>query len=814
MKRFLLILTCIVFVMTLIIACTKKENTDENNISDSITTETKTSEDTKKEEEVTMYNPDMIESNKSISVMAYDPNDDSKKSAVKVEHGSIYGMYMIMNAPFNSVSACIPTWSQTNSKARLSLYKWDGDYFKTIKNDPLATVFYDKLQDCATNNLKFETMPAGSYMITISDVESSAGIWKYPQKISGGYAYMDGIEEACDLQITVNFTMTPKEPFTKCESGYLSLEPVSTPAEYVIPENDILNTRDAMPDTWVAIDGLGRTLSTNEETGDVKQNKFVGMFYWSWHDAQSQGGVPFNNNEFIEQHPEVKNDYNSPLWPKENTVHFWNEPLFGYYSTTDKWVIRKHAEMLADAGVDVVFFDNTNGNFTWRSSYTAIFEVFDEARKDGVKTPKISFLLPFSASDGSKDQLRSIYMDIYRAGKYQDLWFYYDGKPLLMAWYSNLNKKDVIDKEILEFFTFRPGQPTYNHSTQTRNQWGWLSVFPQQIYKPSINSNYVEQMAVGVAQNWSAEVGLTAMNGKNIFGRSYTSKGYDTRENASFYGANFQEQWDYAIEISPELVFVTGWNEWIAGRYDTWGGVENAFPDEFNDEYSRDIEPTKGALKDHYYYQLVENIRKYKGTNSIPKASAKKTIDINSNTDMWADVYPNYIAYIGNTLKRDADGYIGCHYTNDTGRNDITGAKIAHDNDYIYIMVECNSTITPYTDKNWMRIYLDTSDNGLDGWESFDYIINRDNPSDGKVSVDKFTGTGFEVTSAGKGEFTLNGKRLQIKIKKDVLGIEGNSFTINFKISDNVQIDGDIMDFYSSGDVAPGGRFKYQYKSE
>ena len=44
-----------------------------------------------------------------------------------------------------------------------------------------------------------------------------------------------------------------------------------------------------------------------------------------------------------------------------------------------------------------------------------------------------------------------------------------------------------------------------------------------------------------------------------------------------------------------------------------------------------------------------------------------------------------------------------------------------------------------------------------------------------------------------------------------MLGLNGDTFTINFKWSDNMQTDGDIMDFYNNGDVAPLGRFKYQY---
>ena len=37
------------------------------------------------------------------------------------------------------------------------------------------------------------------------------------------------------------------------------------------------------PDTWVAVDGLGRSLPTYGEVGKTDKEKFVGLFYWIWH---------------------------------------------------------------------------------------------------------------------------------------------------------------------------------------------------------------------------------------------------------------------------------------------------------------------------------------------------------------------------------------------------------------------------------------------------------------------------------------------------------------------------------------------------
>ena len=745
----------------------------------------------------------------------FDPALDSKKTPVEVPDGSVYGQRVILNAPFTAVTFCLPTWNGTDSQCTVGAFKWQGDFDSTVKAGALHEMRIDPMRDCATNVLNFgETLPAGEYLFAIYDTVNKVGIWRYPMTKSHGFAYMDGAESECDLEITVYFTEKTDDPVTACESQMKVDGTKKAPAEYVIPDDDILKVRNAYPDTWVATDALGRELPTNAQTGDVREGKYVGLFYWSWHNDLASS-EPLNVNEFILEHPESQNDYNYPGWPKTSTAYFWDEPLYGFYRTTDRWVIRRHAELLANAGVDVIFFDNTNGTFTWRSSYRVIFDVFDEARKNGVNTPKISFLLPFDASStNTKTQLELLYTDIYRQEKYHDLWFYWDGKPLLMAGNNSLDSTPL-DKEIRKFFTFRAGQPLYDAGDGAVKQWGWLSRNPQARYYKSakdLTNKNVEQMTVGVAQNSSTSIVCTAMNGENIFGRSYTHKdgfAHYSEENHSLYGYNFAEQWEYALEVDPQFIFVTGWNEWTAGRYESWGGVANAFPDEFNDEYSRDIEPTKGELKDNYYYQLVSYIRKFKGTNAIPVPTAEKTVDIKSDVSQWDDVGPYYIAYPGNTFDRDSKGYGSTYYTDNSGRNDIKGAKLSRDNENLYILIECENEITGDGTPDFMNVYLDTAQNGLDGWESFDYVIK--DASGGKVGVYRFTGSSDDAEKAGEGEYTVSGKYVQIKVKRSDIGITGTDYTVNFKITDGVTAGGDIMNFYTKGDAAPGGRFKYSY---
>ncbi len=594
--------------------------------------------------------------------------------------------------------------------------------------------------------------------------------------------------------------------------------------EVDIPEQQkdpVLEERAAAFDGWAATDGLGRTLPMGGETREKRDDRFVGLFYWTWHVGQSAWTQRVVNvNEVVTNDPEASHDLDNPAWGALGQPHHWDEPLYGYYDTDDRWVLRRHAELLAAAGVDVIVFDNTNGTATWKDSYDVLFEVFDEARRDGVKTPQIAFLLPFGTGENTTAQLHMLYEDIYKPGKYPDLWFYWKGKPLIMAYPDGLiDSEDPLDKEIWSFFTFRPGIAPYNVSsddlrsnedslwkqaTHRNRYWSWLSVYPQ-VVNPNPDGT-PEEMAVSVAQNWSAERGLTAMNGENVFGRTYTSNGYDTSENAVLKGANFAEQAQRALEIDPEFVFVTGWNEWVAGRFDEWCGVINAFPDEYNDEFSRDMEPSKGALKDHYYYQLVDFIRRYKGVRAAAPETGEHTI---SSLADWDAVERTYASYANNTFDRDDVGYGQIRYTDESGRNDIVSAKAASDGENLYFLVGCAQQIRLTEGGGALRLLLSVP-GAENTWEHYSHTVNCSAVSDGTAAVERFDG-GWNATPVGAAQVALEGAFLWVKIPRSALGITEGGFTVDFKWTDNTLADGDVMDFYTRGDTAPTGRFNYRY---
>lgn len=576
-----------------------------------------------------------------------------------------------------------------------------------------------------------------------------------------------------------------------------------------------------LPDTWVAVDDLGRTVENRAEIKKADgKNRFVGMFFWDWHDMYADNGAkPKNLTQIMESNPGIELDYNNSVWEGASEGFFWNEPVYGYYKSSDEYVIRKQAELLADAGVDVIIFDCSNGGLLFEKAYKAIFNTFEKARLEGVKTPQIAFLLNFFSPTANTKSLRELFAAIYKGEHWKDLWFMWEGKPLILCDASDLDMSDKREKRISEFFTIKRVDPAYIQSYEDdMKTWGWLSVYPQTEWGKTADGR-PEQMTVGVAQNADFAGNLTSMNAGNVRGRTFTQAqgGFSTEENTILLGPNFQEQWDRVIEKDPDFVFITGWNEWVAGRHKEWQGIPNAFPDEFTDEFSRDIEPSNGKLKDYYYLQLCENIRKYKGvTQTTPEdyKTVEKTIDITGAATQWDDV-KTYYHYENSTYARNCAGYSGTKYTNDATRNDVIKARVAYDSDNVYFYVETKENITPHTDPAWMRLFIDTDETNTESqWAGFEYVINREGSTDSTLTIEKATQKNqWTWEKVADAYYTVQGNVMQISVPKDALDL-GSTPAFNFKWSDNMQNDGDFMDFYKYGEAAPGSRFMFAFNRE
>lgn len=597
---------------------------------------------------------------------------------------------------------------------------------------------------------------------------------------------------------------------------------VAAPEEYKNPSPETSQTSyiDNANGSWEAVDMLGRRVATAEEVGERRPDKKVGIFYWTWRDAH-RNLRPINLTKLLAECPEAEFDPDHPAWGTPDLQCHWNEPGMGFYLNSDPYVLRKHAVMLADADIDFVVFDCTNGSFLWKDGYEPLLREFAKAREDGIKAPQIAFMLNFAAMEFSEHMIRALYQDLYRPGKYKDLWFTLDGKPLIMAYPDSLPKEGVCEQdtrlldEIREFFAFRPGQPLYYggpNGPHKNMQWGWLEMAPQHKYCEREDGG-CEMMTVGVAQNARDGRLCTYFNDEGTYGRSYTkADGHSKLTSQSYkYGYNFEEQWKNALEADPDIVFITGWNEWQMGRcHDCWildpNSKQIAFVDQYDREHSRDIEPDIDGYLDTYYLQMINSIRKFKGAAPRVKSSAEKSIALDGGKAEWDGVLPAYENTRG-AVNRDFDGYKGCHYVNDSARNEIISSRVARDESSVYFYVECADKLTSPSDSGWMTLYIDADRQKSTGWEGYDFRICH--TVDGAV-VEACVGDGFEWKPIGTAKRVIGEDYLSIEVDRATLGLCG-SLDFEFKWSDNMQT-ASVMDFYYNGDCAPHGRFNYLYK--
>jgi hypothetical protein len=209
---------------------------------------------------------------------------------------------------------------------------------------------------------------------------------------------------------------------------------------------------------------------------------------------------------------------------------------------------------------------------------------------------------------------------------------------------------------------------------------------------------------------------------------------------------------------------------------------------------------------------MVSNIRKFKGMELQEPPSGPKSFAI-GNFDGWQNVKPAFRTYRGNTLPRNHKGQgDSLVYVNNSGRNDIVLCKVAQDRQNVYFYVETAGNLTPADDPNWMWLFVDIDRDKNTGWEGYDFVINRQSP--GKWAIVEKSTAGWNWQKAGTAEYSVNGSRMELRVKRSLFGSSARHLDFEFKWSDNMQEPGNIMDFYVNGDVAPGGRFNFIYTEQ
>ena len=600
--------------------------------------------------------------------------------------------------------------------------------------------------------------------------------------------------------------------------------------------------------TWVATDDLGRTTPTYAEVGEG-QDKYVGLFYFMIHsDDMSSRYVNDVTRFYLEGGMDLLTSKLSSFAGRNGC--YWAEPYFGYYSSHDTWVYRKHAYMLDAAGVDFIFLDVSNNKF-YTEQCKILFDTWKSIRDEGGHTPQIAFMygdMPFTLLNG----LYTLLEPFYDNPDYQELLFCWEGKPLVLGnkdtlddrrwtvsdttpqtkeyYKEQLNKNtdlkrfyDSTYKTLInERFTVRKCWAWQAGEKNREGYWDWLQESPQAL-GTDFEGN-PEQITVSMGVHAHTSRGRSYLNGDN----TYNPDGnFGFTLGTARYGYFFAEQFDYALTQNVDVVMITGWNEWYAGvnvassANQTCGQTPTPnyyMIDQMSPEYSRDGEPMKirdgedsVGFGDNYYYQMVSYIRKFKGLDAAPATVNGGSLATADKAE-WDKVSPTFTDTVGDTDLRSFASFCSEFlYTNGTARNDLDVAKISQDADFLYFHITTATPLITVDDELWMNLYVDADNNPTTGWEGFDYLINRSR-TDKTVSVEKFVDGRWVFESVGEAEYTLGESSMTIKVAKTAMGHKsGDTVSLSFKWADNADVRGDVMRFMELGDTAPNDRFVFAY---
>ena len=537
--------------------------------------------------------------------------------------------------------------------------------------------------------------------------------------------------------------------------------------------------------TLMGIDSLGRPTPKPGYLRNDGKKHLVGLFYFLW---LSEGNKRvLDISKITADDPKAGYKPNDEKWGRVGDYHYWGEPFYGYYSMTDEWVIRRHMKLIMQADIDFLFFDTTNA-VVYETVCHTVMKVLQEYYNEGHKIPKVMFY----TNTHSGATVQRIYEEFYKPALYKDTWFLWDGKPVIIA------IPEECSEETREFFCIKLSQ--WPNEATKRGGWPWMDFEkPQRVFENT--EGVPESINVSVAQHPQIRFGDSVLYGETTnCGRAWHNGANDTSENAYIKGYNFAEQFERALETDPPVVLVTGWNEWIAGR---WQGPPERpimFVDCANYEFSRDIEMMRDGYFDNFFMQLVSYVRRYKGTADIPVTECGRKASFQGFSD--------------GSLPRNCHGWTKeLLYENNTAPCSIKNVTVSHTESALTFEISVDTM--PENPEESFSIYL-----SLGKSAGFDYVINGTPGSVSKIvraPVDNGTARPCDRLDnsdfAGTCSLSASGNTVTVTVPLFALSVEPSGIQeIWFKACASRRPYNKVDDFYDTGDVLPLGRLGFVYR--
>jgi glycoprotein endo-alpha-1,2-mannosidase len=235
----------------------------------------------------------------------------------------------------------------------------------------------------------------------------------------------------------------------------------------------------------------------------------------------------------------------------------WNgpfHPLLGDYKTSDPEVVRQHLRWLRRAGVDVIFYDLcrvqpelTILDLPKQKTLQLIIEELSHQDKEPRKLQLAIWMEKWNSNPTAAEYRFGLdYIRKNLAGR--DFYCRHDGKPLVVTYLNKPSPEiDRLDQEYAPLLTIRRISPF-------RDVKGWRYFGPD---------GDKECMTVNPgADGFMEEAFITKyIEKKPVDDEAFRKRGRAAVEQRAD-GQYFENQLLQARQVDPQLIFISGWNDW------------------------------------------------------------------------------------------------------------------------------------------------------------------------------------------------------------------------------------------------------------
>lgn len=394
------------------------------------------------------------------------------------------------------------------------------------------------------------------------------------------------------------------------------------------------------------------------------------------------------------------------------TKHWWGEPLFGYYISTDAWVIDRDVQMLTDAGIDFIAVDTTDGFH--ETELIGLMNILSKYDKQGFVVPKVAF----TDTTSIESELAA-----YKSAHAQ-----FDG-----LWYETANVSSI-SKEVVKVAD-RNGNAmsagAFYQSTDVdgRNYNGTTSVAGDDAYKNGYHFEFEFEAAIASGTDtilvdcwneWLAERKTGT-----------TSQAIILEENANA---------EYSSDIQP---------------------MKDGYGDDYYMQMVDYIKQFKGK------FITNRNLNTASTTESV-------SVDVNDDFNQWNKVSTHYLDYTDDIADRNSDGYGSSNVEYVTNHmaaikinrlNEQSPASFITKNAYAGGSTVSFSAYVPEGASWWKVCWTtDLSDTGLYGkpGQSMDSVFGQ--WANYSVTLPNDGNNYYVYLIGAKGEWTKNGTALELLV--------------------------------------------------